>query len=155
MALKADRQVDSVELGYFFPNVAERGVTLVVSTGGSGVAMDSTKNVAAIVASPSGQFPLGILLSDFVSIDRTRQPLNWHKDQQASGDKACILTKGWCVTDQLLGTVGAGQWAYLAESGKLRATNPNTITNTVNSPFVGRFRSGKDENGFAKLYVEL
>lgn len=155
MALKADRQIDSVELGYFFTNVANRGVTVCVSTAGSGVAMDSTSNIAAVKASSSGSFPIGILLSDVVSIDRTRLPLNWHKDQHASGDKVPIVTKGWVVTDQVTGTITAGHNAVLSSSGTLASLAPGLVTNVVNTPIVGRFRSGKDEAGFAKVYVDL
>jgi hypothetical protein len=156
MALKMDRLVDATEIGYFLNEVAERGSVVVVSTGGSGVALDSPTNVATVATSPSGQRPLGILLNDFVSVDRTRIPINWLKDQSASGDKCTILTKGWCVTNKVLGTITAGNIAYLAESGNLRgAANTAAITNTANQPFVGRFRSGKSEDGYARVYVDL
>lgn len=151
-----DRQIDATEIGYFLNEVASRGSVVVVSTSGSGVALDNPSNVATVATSPSGNRPLGILLNDFVDIDRTRIPLNWHKDQSASGDKCTILTKGWVVTDKVLGTITAGYVAYLAESGNLRAAaSLGALTNTSNQPFVGRFRSSKDENGFAKVYVDL
>jgi len=154
MALKGDRQIDATEIGYFVNEVAERGSVVVISTAGSGVALENTKNVATVAASPSGQKPLGILLNDFVSIDRTRFPINWHKDQSASGDKASILTKGWVVTNKLLGTVTAGQVAYLAESGNLRGAGTPAVNESL-QPTIGRFRSDKDENGYAKVYVDL
>lgn len=154
MALKGDRQIDAVEISYFLNEVADRGVCVSISTAGSGVALENSKNVATVATSPSGQKPLGLLLNDFVSIDRTRYPLNWHKDQQASGDKASILTKGWAVTNKLLGTVTAGQKAYLAESGNLRGSATTPVNESL-QPVVGTFRSDKDENGYAKVYIDL
>lgn len=154
MALKGDRQIDATEIGYFVNEVAERGSIVSISTAGSGIALENNRSVATVATSPSGQKPLGLLLNDFVSIDRTRFPLNWHKDQAASGDKASILTKGWVVTNKLLGTISAGHVAYLAESGNLRgSTLPPT--NIANQPVVGRFRSDKDEAGYAKVYIDL
>jgi len=154
MAIKGDRQVDAVEIGYFLNEAAEKGSVLVVSTAGSGVALDNNKSVATVATSASGNRPLGILLNEFVNVDRTRQPINWHKDQSASGDKATILTKGWVVTNKVLGTITAGYLAYAAESGNLRAS-ALTPTNTSNQPVVGRFRTSADEAGYAKVYIDL
>jgi len=154
MALKPDRQIDSEEISYFLNETAERGSFVVVSTGGSGVAMDSSVNVATVASSPSGQKCLGIITSDFVNVDRTRQQINWHKDQQASGDKANIVRKGWLTTNKILGTATAGQTAYLAESGNVRGTS-SPITNIAVQPTVGRFISGKDEAGYAKVYIDV
>ncbi len=152
MALKGDRQIDATEISYFLNEVAERGSVVSISTAGSGISLENSKSVATVATSPSGSKVLGILLNDFVSIDRTRFPINWHKDQAASGDKASILTRGWVVTNKLLGTITAGQLAYAAESGNLRGS-ALTPANVSNQPLVGRFVSDKDEAGYAKVYV--
>lgn len=155
MALKMDRQIDNTEIGYFLNEVAERGVVVSVSTAGSGVALDSNRSVATVAANSSGARPLGILLNDFVSIDRTRIPLNWQKDQQAVGDKCTILTKGWVVTNKLNGTPSGGMHATLGSSGFINAVaNVNTIDPLIN-PRLGRFRTGLSEDGYARIYVDL
>lgn len=156
MALKGDRQINATEIGFFLDEVANRGVVVSYGSVGSGVALDSTRNVATVAAVASGTKPIGFLLNDFVNIDRTRQPLNWHKDQHASGDKCTILTKGWVVTDQVAGTPTVGQAAVLYNGGQVSGiTLPVSTWNQSSQPLVGRFLSSKDENGFARVQVDL
>lgn len=155
MALLADRQVDAVELGYYLNELAVKGQILSVKTYGSGVAMDSVKNVATVAANSSGNAPLGMLLNDFVAVDLTRFPINWHKDQSVSGDKASIMTKGWAVTDQVTGSPAAGNYAVLTSSGQVMPVALGAAWNEAANPKVGRFRSTVDANGFAKLYIDL
>jgi hypothetical protein len=155
MAILADRQIDAVELGYFLNEVSVKGKLVSVKTAGSGVAMDNVNNVATVAASSSGQLPLGMLINEFVSVDLTRFPINWHKDQSVSGDKATVMTKGWAVTDQVIGTPSAGHFAVLSSSGNVTNLAPGGAWNEVANPKVGRFRSTLDSNGFAKVYIDL
>ena len=155
MALKADRQIDSVELRYFLNEVASAGKVLVVSTAGSGVAMDSIVNLATVSASSSGGKPLGMLINDFVSIDLTRQHVNYHKDEQVVGDKCTIVRKGWLVTDAITGTPAAGDHAVLSSSGTVTNLAPGGTWNEALNPKVGRFVTKKDESGYATVYIDL
>lgn len=157
MALKMDRQIDATELGYFVNTVQERGYVLSETTYGSGIALDSPSNVAIAATVASGSRPLGILLNDFVNLDLTRQPLNWHKDQAQIGNKATILTKGWVVTNAITAglTVKAGDDAILDVSGLIKNVSPGLNLNYVANPKIGRFRSSVDENGYARIYVDL
>lgn len=154
MALKMDRLVDATEVGYFCNSVLNRGVVVSVVTAGSGVALDSPTNICGANAVASGSNPIGILLQDVVSIDLTRVPLNWYKDQTNVGNKVTILTKGWVVTNAVLGTPSGGQLAQLAASGNIQAVPVGTASTLV-APIVGRFRSGLDEAGYAKVYIDL
>lgn len=154
MALKMDRSVDAVDITFFVNEAAERGKVVVVSNAGSGVAMDAPENVATVAATPSGNRPLGVLMNDFVIQDLTQTTLNWMKDVSPSGSKATIMTKGWCVTDQVDGSPLAGQIAVLSNSGHVSGVVIGTPLSSVNG-YVGRFRSRKNEAGFAKLYVDL
>lgn len=157
MALKGDRQVDAVEIGFFLNEAAVKGKVLVAPTaGGSGVALNAAQNIATVASTPSGQKPLGILLNEFVIVDQTKQYINEYKDQSISGDKATILTKGWVVTDQVVGNVHPGDKAVLFNNGTVSGITGELITwNRVANPQVGQFRSGEDQNGFARLYVDL
>jgi hypothetical protein len=155
MALKGDRQVLETEIGFYLNEVATRGVVVCVSTAGSGVALDNVSSVATVAANSSGNKPIGILLNDFVNLDLTKFPVNWHKDQANSGDKATILTKGWVVTDQITGTPVARDFAVLSSSGTVATLAPGGTWNEVANPKVGRFITKKDQSGYARVYVDL
>ena len=156
MAIKVDRQVDSVELRYFLNETAVNGKILVVSTAGSGVAMDSTANLATVAGNSSGNLPIGMLLNEVVNVDQTRQNINWHKDQTQQGDKVTIMTKGWAVTDELTGTIAAGNFAILSSSGTLAQLAPGGTWNEAANPKCGVFRTNKsDTDGFATVYIDL
>jgi hypothetical protein len=155
MALKMDRLIDATEIGYFLNEVAERGVVVSTSTAGSGINLDNTASVATVAAATGATTrPLGILLNDFVNVDQTRIGVNWFKDQSQIGNKCTILTKGWVVTDKVVGTPQAGDLAVLAASGFIGAVAVGTAS-TAASPIIGHFRSRKSEDGFARVYVDL
>lgn len=156
MAIKADRQVDSWELGYYLNETASPGVIVVVSTATSGNDLDGTAALATVSANSSGTQPIGMLMSEFVSIDQTRVSRNPYKDQQVVGEKAAIMTKGWAVTNKVVSAT-AGCFAALASSGSVVAVAEATVNthNALLQPIVGRFRSGVDEDGYARVYVDL
>lgn len=157
MSLKQDREVDAVDISFFMNETATRGVIVSTSTAtaGSGIAMDNPGSVATVSASSSGALPLGMLLNDVVSVDQTRTPINWHQDQVQLGNKVTIMTKGWAVTNNVSGTPRAGNLAMLISSGVITTQTAAATWNQVANPRVGRFRSGVDQNGYAKVYVDL
>ncbi len=93
------------------------------------------------------------MLNDNVNYDTTRQHRNVHKNEMLKGSKVTLLVRGWVVTDQIASgiTIAVGDVAYLAAAG--RVTNVNT--GSIASPVVGRFLSTKDEDGFAKVAINL
>ena len=154
MALKSDRQIDAVDISFFINEIADGGELMSISTVGSGVALDPSTNVVTKAASSSGAVPVGMLLQEVVNLDLTRTPVNWHKDQANIGDKVTLVTKGWLVTNKLTGDIVAGE-AVLSSSGTLANKATNGTHNEALNPTVGRFRSGKDEAGYAKVYIDL
>jgi hypothetical protein len=156
MALKGMRQVNpyAQRLDFFMDEVAERGNVCVISTGGSGVAMDQGNALATVAASPSGTSPLGMLLQDMVNKDLTRTHLNYYKDECQKGGKVLIARKGWFVTNRVTGTPTIGATAYLANSGLLSAT-VHSVGGIAATPKVGQFLSTLDEDGYAKVEIEL
>jgi len=152
MALKGDRNVvnGGYDISFFMNVVAEKGLIVVHDGGGSGAAMDQS---AAVVAIPtggvSGTRPAGLLLNDVVDIDLTRQHLNQHKDEVQVESKVTLCTQGWVVTDQVVGSPAAGDKAYYDSAGQLRPTDP------TNGVVVGKFLSAKDEDGYAKVYINI
>jgi hypothetical protein len=153
MALLGPRNEYITDISWFMNEVAERGVCVSVSTGGSGIVLDQGYNLATVKAGSSGIAPLGVLLNDVVNLDLTRQHLNQHKDEVQVGSTVTILKVGEVVTDKIFGTPTAGATCYAYASGLFSATSEGGASYT--SPTVGRFMSTKDENGFAKISVNL
>lgn len=153
MALKSLRSHLESEIGFFFDATAERGGIAVLKTVGSGDGMDQSVAVAEYAATSSGKMPIGVLMNDVVNIDLTRQKLNPYKDEVQINTKVCLWSKGDVETNWLLPgiTVSMGDRAYLGPSGYI--TNADLGANAT--PIVGYFKSSKDEDGFAKVAVNL
>jgi hypothetical protein len=149
MALRSDRHEFDTDISFFMNEVATRGVVVCASTAGSGAAMDDAAALVTVKTNASGAAPIGVLLNDMVNIDQTRQHINQYKDEVQKGGKVTVLTKGWVVLDNVSGTPTVGQTAYVANDGKVSATQAGgTVA-------VGRFLSIKDADGFAKVAINL
>ena len=158
MALKTDRSTLQTDISFFMNEAATRGGVVAVSTGGSGASMDNGAALVTYAAITSGKVPVGLLMNDMVSIDLTRQHLNQHKDEVQKGGKVTLLQKGWVVTNSLEGTSpAAGNTAFLAHSGNLSASDLSNDEGDVDGStrVVGRFLSGVDEDGYAKVFIDL
>lgn len=154
MGLKSDRiHVDSM-IDYFMDEVATRGGVVVQSTVGSGAAMDQSQQLATYAAAPSGKSPLGVLMCDMVNLDLTRQHKNFHKEEVQKGDKVTIWNKCTVVTNMIIPgqTPTAGSKAYLGHSGYLAAQD---VIGGGSDLVVGRWLSSKDEDGWAKVSINL
>lgn len=162
---------------------SERGgwVSATGSTVASGAAMDQAANQVWYGLNATGVRPLGILLNDVVNIDLTRQILNPYKSEVQVGDKITLLKKGYVVTNRVVTTIGPnsvavvpGAPAYTGPSGFITSVasgalglgNTTTANGTgkdfnahINSPsgsyVIGKFLSKVDEDGYAKVYVDL
>ena len=161
MSLKGDRHEFLTDVSYFGNSVMTRGGVVSLSTVGSGAALDQSQALVAYSASSTGALPLGILLNDMVSIDVTRQHLNWYRDETLIGGKVAVGRKGWWVTNNLIAgaaAIAAGDIAVLTSSGNIMnvtAASEFTTWNRSNNPRVGRFMSTLDEDGYAKVSPDL
>jgi hypothetical protein len=154
MALKADRYELQTDISFFYnEGAATRGGVVVHDTAGSGAAMDQGVNLVKYAQVTSASRPVGILLNDVVNKDLTRTHLNQHKDEVQKGGKVTVLRKGYVVTNSLTGNISAGDPAYACHvtAGNLRSDSPGSSGVLQ----VGRFLSGKDEDGYAKVEVNL
>ena len=108
----------------------------------------------AIAATDS---PVGILLNDVVNKDLTRTHLNQHKDEVQLGGKVTVLRKGYVVTNSIEGTPAAGDIAYVHNNGNISNGASIAVATLVGSGnlAIGRFLSSKDEDGYAKVEVNL
>ena len=156
MALKTDRSTLQTDISFFMNEAATRGGIATISTGGSGASLDNGNAVVTYAAAPSGKVAVGSLLNDMVNIDLTRQHLNQHKDEVQKGGKVTLLTKGWVVTNSLEGTdPNAGDLAYISHSGNLSADAGLAGCDATTEKIVGRFLSDVDEDGYAKVFIDL
>lgn len=153
MSLKPLRQVVVTDVDWFMNETATRGGCVVMSTVASGSAMDNAAQLCTYAANPSGKLPIGILMNDMVNKDLTQTHLNAHKDEVQIGSKVCLMRVGECVTDSIYPglTIAVNDNAYLGPSGLLQ----NVDVNTVATPLIGAFASTKDEDGYAKVWVNL
>jgi|TARA_R100000995_G_scaffold13626_1_gene5431 hypothetical protein len=153
MALKSDRNELQTDISFFMNETATRGGVVSMSTAGSGAAMDQGAALATYSATASGKVPLGILLNDMVNLDLTRQHINQHKDEVQKGGKVTILRKGYVVTNSIEGTSPtAGAQCFPAHSGNLSITD---IVGDGTVSAIGRFLSTEDEDGYAKVEINL
>lgn len=163
MALKGDRRELETDISFFNADVVERGNVLVYGPGGgsgsgpiggSGAALDQAVAIASIAGNPSGLTPVGLILNNQVSIDQTRQHINFQRDEMIVGGKCTLLRRGWVVTNRISGSPVAGNKAYLTANGAVTPTK-SAAGGTAATPLVGEFQSAPDEDGFARLYVNL
>jgi hypothetical protein len=153
MALKGDRYELQTDISFFMNEVAERGGMAVLSTGGSGAAMDQSQALVTYASTGSGKVPVGILLNDMVNIDLTRQHINWYKNEVQKGGKVTLLRKGYVVTNRIQGAApAAGNAVYVAHSGNLSATD---LVGQGTSLVVGTWMSSPDQDGYAKVEINL
>jgi len=154
MALKSDRYELQTDISFFYnAGTATRGGVVVHGTAGSGAAMDQGVNLVTYAVVTAASRPVGILLNDVVNKDLTRTHLNQHKDEVQKGGKVTVLRKGYVVTNSLTGTPVAGDVAYACHvtAGNIRPDSPGSSGVLA----IGRFLSSKDEDGYAKVEVNL
>lgn len=157
MAILADRVVLQDEIGFVSEAAMTAGTVVVFKTSqGTGIGVGQGVNDSAPigVAGPgtptSGNSKLaGVLLTDVISLDQTKYKRNPHKTEQMIGEPMYLMRKGEIWTNSITGTPSAGDAAYLSTSG--------TVTNSQVSgaPKVGQFKTSKDDNGYAKLFVDI
>ena len=163
MALKADRYELQTDISFFYDaGTATRGGIVCHGTVGSGAAMDQGVNLVEYPTVSITSTPVGILLNDVVNKDLTRTHLNQHKDEVQKGGKVTVLRKGYVVTNNITGTPAVGQVAYIATgatAGNISAKSHADWTGAVLSgsghQAVGRWLSTKDEDGYAKVEINL
>lgn len=151
MALRPDHNIISDDIRLFASTVAEKGQFFCYTSGGSGAMMDNSSATASVYLVPSGKIVAGLAYEDVVNIDPTRQHLNYYKNEVLLNSKVHLITRGYVTTNLIHGTPTIGAEAYLSENGYVRTTSSGTVA----SPRVGRFKSLKDEDGYATISIEI
>lgn len=162
MALKSDRYELQTDISFFYnAGAATRGgVVMHDTTAGSGAAMDQGVNLVRYASGTSATIPVGVLLNDVVNKDLTRTHLNQYKDEVQNGGKVTVLRKGYVVTNNITATglapAASGFFGYPAfachiNPGNVRPDSPASSGHLV----VGRFLSTRDEDGYAKVEINL
>lgn len=156
MALKGDRDVRVTDISFHLNEAGEKGQMCVYSTSGSGAALDQGQALVTIAAVASGNTPAGMLMNTMVDKDLTRTKLNHYQDEVQKGGKVTLMKKGWVVSNRITAATNptAGDNAYLNATGDLTPTVSST-GGLVATPLVGKFLSKKDEDGYAKVSIDL
>jgi|TARA_R110002020_G_scaffold367868_1_gene579765 hypothetical protein len=166
MALKPDRVEHLTDISFYKNDaVAERGVVVAHSTGGSGAAMDDSLAQVRDYAAYKDE-PAGLLMNDVVNIDLTRQKYNQHQDEVQLGSKVTLLRIGTVVTNQYSGTPVVGERAFVGLDGKLQTesqylgpkTGPWAGGSGVSLPSgtaVGRFLGVANSDGYVKVAINI
>ena len=157
MALKADRHELQTDISFFLDAAAvtRGGVVCHDGTTASGAAMDQGVNKVRYQATVStSHVPVGILLNDVVNKDLTRTHLNHFKDEVQLGGKVTVLRKGWVVTNSIVSgdSPAAGSRAFVNDAGEIGVASNIGASGSL---CIGRFLTGKDEDGYAKVEVNL
>jgi hypothetical protein len=160
MALKPLRIITESHIDAFMNATAERGgIVSFSSATASGESMDQSEFTVDYVANPSGAAPYGLLTCDVVNYDLTRQRLNENKEEVQLGGKVTVVSKGVFVTDRVYPgqTPTAGAPAYLGHSGYISNAQMVGISagQLQERAVIGRFLSAKDQDGFAKVQINL
>lgn len=160
MAIKPYRVVLDTDITHFMNSVAEAGGVLCVSsTTASGVATDQSELTVEYKADASGAKPVGLLLNDVVNKDLTQQRLAYEKDEVQVGSKVTVLRKGEVVTDRIYPghSPSPGGYAYVGHSGYIAASDVATDDgdSTGTTRIIGRFVTGKDQDGYCRVAVNL
>jgi len=153
MALKPDRYEARTDISFYYnAGVAERGGILCYGpTTGSGAAMDQGVNLVQYEAAVSTSKPVGILLNDVVNKNLVREHLNVYRDEIQLGGKVTVLRGGYIVTNMIDAVeVAGGELAYASTVNAGNLTNSGDPTHAV-----GEFMTAKDEDGYAKVEVNL
>lgn len=176
MALKPDRMYNSMEdisrswpTGTVTESQSTAGGVVSIATASSGVGLDAggtegvdpghaaNVNTVSHRSQASGAFPVGMLTQDILN-DQSNEPRrrNLHKNVAYVGGKVHLIRKGWVVTDRIVGNPTAGAVAYLFHSGYISATGVTDSSSPGGvSKQVGRFETSKDQDGFARVFIDL
>jgi hypothetical protein len=150
MALKGNRKYDEgTEILYVMNEAAEAGIIVVAGSSGTGMPGDAN-NVAQVPTTVSG-LPVGLLVTDVVSIDLSRHAhlARNHRDEVPIGSPVTLVRDGWVVTDRLQSGVSPtpGQTAYFNSSG--------FFTNVAGSASVGQFLGQPTSDGYVRVDITL
>lgn len=151
MAIRPDYRITSDDIRNFCSTTGVRPAFVCYSTAGSGAAMDNASNVVAVLTHPSGGLVAGALFNDVVNVDITRYKLNEYKNEVNINQKVHLITRGEVTTNLIHGTPTAGAPAYLSENGYVRTATSGAAA----TPQVGKFKTTKDEDGFATITIEI
>jgi len=151
MSLKPDRELTKWEMGYKAGSVAAaKGGLVSASTPSSGNGLDGV-GVATYAANPSGAFVLGVALDEVVDYG-DKLIRNPYAETVNINGALSIGKEGWVVTDMIYPgqSPTAGQTAYLGHSGYF-----SNAQSPAQAPKVGRFETSKDEDGYAKVSLNI
>jgi hypothetical protein len=109
---------------------------------------------AKVVASTSGETPIGMTLYDVKDADENGELLKYKPRKTAEmqavipGQAVPVVTKGIFLIEDVGGTPAAGGTAYAGANGQVTATSNNAVS-------IGKFLGAADTNGETLVKLEL
>jgi hypothetical protein len=110
--------------------------------------------IAKVVASTTGETPVGMTLYDVRDTDENGEQLKYKPRKAAEmqavipGQAVPVVTKGIFLVRDVDGTPAAGGTAYAGETGMITATQGSNVA-------VGKFLGAADTNGDTLVKLEL
>ncbi|RKY43056.1 MAG: hypothetical protein DRP85_00745 [Candidatus Makaraimicrobium thalassicum] len=147
MALKGERQIIAEVATFRMNETAERGYFVMLDPSNEGFVkkVDTTVNANTQV--------LGCLLNDVVTDESDSRPANYQKAFEVwAGGAVPVLQIGRIYTNVVHPSlsINPGDPAYVNQSGVLV---PSGSLDGYTYPLVGRFETGKDSDGYVKVWI--
>ena len=157
MSLKADRKIFVYETNYVTEAAVEAGRLLTVKSGlntglGSGQGIRDQAGIAVQwTGAPNASHKvIGVSLAIATGLDQTKFSKEvFARDVQIVGEPHPIGKDGYVWTDAIVGEPRPEDPAYLGTNGAFDTTQNASL------PAVGKFKTSKDQDGYAKVYVKL
>jgi hypothetical protein len=109
---------------------------------------------AKVVATTSGETPVGMTLYDVKDVDENGELLKYKPRKAAEmqavipGQAVPVVTRGIFLIEDVGGTPAAGGTAYAGANGQVTATSNNAVA-------IGKFLGAKDDNNETLVKLEL
>jgi len=109
---------------------------------------------AKVVATTSGETPVGMTLYDVKDVDENGELLKYKPRKAAEmqavipGQAVPVVTRGIFLIEDVGGTPAAGGVAYAGANGQVTATSNNAVA-------IGKFLGAKDDNNETLVKLEL
>lgn len=149
--LKPDRNYSPADsdISFYMGETADAGIMVVYPTGDvSPPGLDDDANYVTVPTDTSEK-AVGILMNTVVNLDLSRTELSSHLNEVQINNKVEIIRRGWFVTNKLASSItpSPGDPLYFAATG--------VFTTATGSEIVGRFESGVNSDGYARIFVDV
>lgn len=150
MALKSMYMSEYLWTTYFFTGIGERGGIASLNK----EQPHANKGILTVSYNEDTTCkPVGILCCDVVDIDLYKTPYAFDNNKVRKGSVVKIISNAVVVTNQIVGEPKPGHMGLMYQKGQILVYDYPKLPKSMRKYFVGRFLSGKDQDGFAKFSI--